>query len=221
MARDTATPDATQDQNGNDVEAPGTGDGTGDDKDAAEKQRIPYERFEEVNNRAKQAERELQEMRDKILEFEDRDKSEVDRERSARERAESQLGDLMNKVTVMEKGAWVRSVAAEMNFHDPEDAVSHLRENLAGLEDQRDAKRIVKKLADAKKHLIREEKKEERRPLGQVFAGQQVPQEGAKNGQPQRTPSQVAAERELNFAQGLSQELNRFRDGWLTPGGGI
>lgn len=192
----------------------GAGEGQGKDE-----QRIPYTRFEEVNKRAKQAEKELDDLRNKILEFEDRDKSEVERERSARQRAESQLGELMNKVTGLEKGAWVRSAAAELNFHDPEDAVSHLRENLTSLEDQRDAKRLVRKLADSKKHLVREEKKDERRSIGQVFAGQQVPQQGQ---QPQqRSPQQVAAERELEFAQGLSQQLARFRDGWHQAGGGL
>lgn len=187
-------------------------------KGSGEEQRIPYARFEEVNKRAKQAEKELEDLRHKILEFEDRDKSEVDRERSARQRAESQLGELMTKVTSLEKGAWVRSAAAELNFHDPEDAVSHLRENLAGLEDQRDAKRLVRKLADSKKHLVREEKKDDRRSIGQVFAGQQVPQQGQQV-QQQRSPQQVAADRELEFAQGLSQQLARFKDGWHQAGG--
>lgn len=182
-----------------------------------EDQRIPYTRFEEVNKRAKQAEKELEDLRNKILEFEDRDKSEVDRERSARQRAESQLGELMTKVTSLEKGAWVRQAAADMDFHDPEDAVSHLRENLPSLEDQRDAKRLVRKLADQKKHLVREANKDDRRPIGQVFAGQQVQQQQA--GQAQRTPQQIAAERELEFAQGLSQQLSRFRDGWHQAGG--
>lgn len=191
-------------------------EGTEENGKGGEDQRIPYSRFEEVNKRAKQAEQELNDLRNKILEFEDRDKSEVERERSARERAESQLGDLMTKVTSLEKGAWVRQAAADLDFHDPEDAVSHLRENLTSLEDQRDAKRLVRKLADSKKHLVREEKKDERRSIGQVFAGQQVPQQ---QGQQQRSPQQVAAERELEFAQGLSQQLSRFRDGWHQAGG--
>jgi hypothetical protein len=209
MAEQATQDQGTQDQNGKAPE----GEDAGKDE-----QRIPYTRFEEVNKRAKQAEKELDDLRNKILEFEDRDKSEVDRERSARQRAESQLGDLMTKVTSLEKGAWVRSAAAELDFHDPEDAVSHLRENLASLEDQRDAKRLVRKLADQKKHLIREAKKDDRRPIGQVFAGQQVQQQ-QQAGQVQRTPQQVAAERELEFAQGLSQQLSRFRDGWHQAGG--
>lgn len=200
------------------VQEPEGKEGAEGEEQGKEDQRIPYTRFEEVNKRAKQAEKELDDLRNKILEFEDRDKSEVDRERSARQRAESQLGELMTKVTSLEKGAWVRQAAADMNFHDPEDAVSHLRENLTSLEDQRDAKRLVRKLADSKKHLVREEKKDERRSIGQVFAGQQVPQQQGQQ-QQQRSPQQVAAERELEFAQGLSQQLSRFRDGWHQAGG--
>ena len=211
MAEQAVAPEQEQEQK--DQETPEDGKGGG-----GEDQRIPYSRFEEVNKRARQAEKELEDLRNKILEFEDRDKSEVERERSARQRAESQLGDLVNKVTSLEKGAWVRSAAADLNFHDPEDAVSHLRDQLGGLEDQRDAKRLVRKLADAKKHLIREEKKDDRRPIGQMFAGQQVPQQQGQQ-QPQRTPAQLAAERELEFAQGLSQQLSRFRDGWHQAGG--
>jgi hypothetical protein len=189
-----------------------------DKEKGGEEQRVPYSRFEEVNKRYKKAEQELSELRNKILEFEDRDKSEVDRERNARQRAESQLTDLMGKVTGLEKGAWVRSAAAELNFHDPEDAVSHLRDQLAGLDDQSDAKRLVRSLAKTKKHLIREEKQPERRPIGQMFAGEHVQQQ--QNGQAQRpTPQQAAAERELQFAQGLSEQLSKFRDGWHNLGG--
>lgn len=208
---------AMQDTQKQDPDANGKAEG--EEGKGGEEQRIPYQRFEEVNKRAKQAEQELADLRNKILEFEDRDKSDVERERAARQRAESQLNEMATKVTSLEKGAWVRAAAAEANFHDPEDAVSHLRDQLAALEDQRDAKRLVRKLADAKKHLVREEKKEERRPIGQMFAGQGVPQQPGQQGQQPRNPQQVAAERELEFAQGLSQQLSRFRDGWHQAGG--
>lgn len=182
-----------------------------------EDQKVPYSRFEEVNKRAKDAEQRLAELNERLLEFEDRDKSEVERERAARTRAETQLTDLMGKVTALEKGAWVRSAAAELNFHDPEDAMSHLRDKLAGLEDERDAKRLVQSLAKTKKHLVREEKQQERPSLSQVFSGQGVNQQ-TPSGQ-QKTPQQMAAERELRFAEGLRDQLGQFRDGWHHAGG--
>jgi hypothetical protein len=196
-------------------------DEAGKDGQGGEDQRIPYQRFEEVNKRARQAEKELADLRSKILEFEDRDKSEVDRERSARQRAESQLAELTGKVTSLEKGSWVRSVAAELNFHDPEDAVQHLRDQLGGLEDQTDARRLVRNLAKSKKHLIREEKKEDPRPsIGQMFSGQGVQQQQGANGQqPQRASAQqIAAEREAQLAKGLADQLGQFRDKWHQMG---
>jgi hypothetical protein len=197
-------------------------DEAGKDGQGGEDQRIPYQRFEEVNKRARQAEKELADLRSKILEFEDRDKSEVDRERSARQRAESQLAELTGKVTSLEKGSWVRSVAAELNFHDPEDAVQHLRDQLGGLEDQTDARRLVRNLAKSKKHLIREEKKEDGRPsIGQMFSGQAVQQQqgGANGQQPQRASAQqIAAEREAQLAKGLAEQLGQFRDKWHQMG---
>lgn len=195
-------------------------DETGKDGQGGEDQRIPYQRFEEVNKRARQAEKELSDLRSKILEFEDRDKSEVDRERSARQRAEAQLAELTGKVTSLEKGSWVRSVAAELNFHDPEDAVQHLRDQLGGMEDQTDARRLVRNLAKTKKHLIREEKKEERPSLGQMFTGQAVQQQQGANGQqPQRVSAQqLAAEREAQLAKGLADQLGQFKDKWHQMG---
>lgn len=171
-------------------------------------QKVPYDRFEEVNSRAKKAEEELASLRDKLIEFEDRDKSEVERERAARERAESQLGDLLGKVTALEKGAWVRSAAAELNFHDPEDAVTYLFNKLANVEDEREAKRLVKKLADSKKHLVRnEDGKKERPSLDRVFAGDQTQQQGQQTA-PNR--AQQVAHAEQQFAEGLRKQLSQF-----------
>lgn len=189
-------------------------------KDKTEDQRIPYSRFEEVNQARKKLEDEVSEMRNKLIEFEDRDKSEVERERAARERAESQLTQLVTKVTSLEKGAWVRSAAAEMNFHDPEDAVTHLHDKLAALEDQREAKRLVEKLAKSKDHLVRQaEKKKERPAISQVFAGDQSQQQP-----PQRVNAQQrAAEEEQRFAEGLREQLSKFlpenSDNWYDAGG--
>jgi hypothetical protein len=184
-------------------------------------QKVPYERFEEVNNRAKKASQELEELRSKLIEFEDRDKSEVERERAARERAESQLSDLMGKVTSLEKGAWVRSAAAELGFHDPEDAVTHLYSNLGALEDQREAKRLVRKLAESKPHLHKSQEKKERPPISRVFGGEQT-----QNGQAQQQPvsdAQRAAQAEQQFAEGLRNELAKFlpenSGSWYNAGG--
>lgn len=189
------------------------------EKEATKNQKVPYERFEEVNSRAKKAEDELASLRDKLIEFEDRDKSEVERERAARERAESQLTDLVGKVTALEKGAWVRSAAAELAFHDPEDAVTYLYSKLAGVEDEREAKRLVKKLAENKKHLVRGEHKQERPTLSRVFGNEQQQQNGQQQAQ---NPAQAAAQAEMKFAEGLRDQLKSFlpdnSDKWFDAG---
>ena len=110
------------------------------------------------------------------MELEDRDKTEVERAKARAERAEQQLSGLMGKVTAMEKGAWVRSAAAELDFHDPEDAVQHLRDNLGNLEDASDARRLVKSLAKNKKHLVKAKEPDGPRPgVNSLFQGAGVP----------------------------------------------
>jgi DNA repair exonuclease SbcCD ATPase subunit len=170
------------------------------------------------------AERELEELRDRLLEFEERDKSEAERAKSRADRAESQLTQLQGKVTAMQKGAWVRSVAADLGFHDPEDAVAHLGEQLAQFEDERDAKRAVKTLAQSKKHLIRrDDDKQEQPRIGRVFTSQERQMQpagnGNGNGQQPASYQQVAAQREAEFAQHLAGELNQFRSHWREMGG--
>jgi DNA repair exonuclease SbcCD ATPase subunit len=185
---------------------------------AAEEQRIPYARFEEVNTRAKHAEKELEDLRQRIVDFEERDKSEAERAQARAQRAESQLANLQNTVTAMQKGSWVRSAATELGFHDPEDAIAHLAEKLARLEDERDAKRMVKSLAQSKKHLIRnDEAKDERPRIGKVFSAEE--RSGTQgNGRP-ATRDQAIAQREAEFAHSLADELNRFRSNWREMGG--
>ncbi|HMF59897.1 MAG TPA: hypothetical protein VK595_05980 [Vicinamibacterales bacterium] len=209
---DEATP-TTPDQA--DESADRTADGKPKDEE-----RIPYSRLEQEAKRAKKAEQELSELRNRLIEFEDRDKSEVERERAARERAESQLGDLLTKVTSLEKGAWVRSAAAELNFHDPEDAVTYLYSKLANVEDEREAKRLVKKLSESKKHLVRsDDGKKERPSLNRMFAGDQTQQPGQ-----QQPPSraQQNAQAEQQFAEGLREQLSKFlpenSDNWYDAG---
>jgi hypothetical protein len=187
--------------------------------EATKTQKVPYERFQEVNERAKQYEAKLEELQSKLVEFEDRDKSETERERAARERAEARANELLEQVTGLQKGSWVRSAALELGFHDPEDAVTYLSGKLAGMEDEREAKRAVKKLAESKKHLVREEKKDERPPLSRLFQADQSQQ----NGQQQPvTPAMQRAAAEAQFADGLRKELAKFlpenSDNWYSAG---
>lgn len=166
----------------------------------------------------KKAERELADLREKIIQFEDRDKSDLERAQERATRAETQLQQLSQKVTSLEKGAWVRSAAAEFNFHDPEDAVVNLNDQLGGFEDQREARRAVERLAKAKQHLTRQEKKDSRPSIGQVLANGQSQQPQAQMS-PMQAHQVQSAHRELEFAEGLAKALGEFRSNWTSFGG--
>lgn len=204
--------EATQDVMTGEVTEPGE---KGKSKSGGEdEQKVPYHRFEEVIAARREAEDKLEELQQRVLDFEDRDKSETERAKARAERAEQQLQQLQTTVTGLQKGAWVRSAAAELNFHDPEDAVTYLQGKLAGLEDEREAKRIVKNLASQKKHLVREERQEERPNLQRVFGGSQAEQANGGGQRQQLTPAQAAARQEIQFAEGLAGELGKFRERW-------
>lgn len=203
------------------VESTVTTENDGGEKDT-KNQKVPYERFEEINTRYKEAERRLEDLQSKLVEFEDRDKSETERERAARERAEAKAEELFQQVTGLQKGSWVRSAALEVGFHDPEDAVTYLSGKLAGIEDEREAKRLVKKLAESKKHLVREEQKQTRPTINRVFGGEGNGQQ-QQGGQQQPNRQMQAAAAEMQFAEGLRDQLKKFlpenSDSWYDAGG--
>jgi hypothetical protein len=190
----------------------------GHEESKQEEQHVPYNRFKEVNEARKALEDQLAELNEKVLAFEDRDKSETERAKDRAARAEQKIQEMENTVQSLQKGSWVRSAAAEANFHDPEDAFTLLQGKLGQFEDERDAKREVTKLAKSKKHLVRDSNEDSRRPISSVFRGQGTPENGQQN---QQNPQQQAVNQERQFAEGLANELQRFRDGWTTMGGGI
>jgi hypothetical protein len=180
-------------------------------KQQADDQRIPYERFAEVTKTNNAFKAEVEELRGFMESLKDRDKSSEDREREQRMRLESELNEFRGKYEAERKGSWVRSAATEVNFHDPEDAISHLREQLGELEDPREAQNLVKRLAKSKPHLVREEKKEQPRSVPQMFTGQGVQ---GQQGQGQRpmTPYEQAQAREMEQAKLIADRLKEFND---------
>lgn len=137
---------------------------------------VPYDRFQQVNQQAKEAKEAQKRLEDRLAELEDRDKSELDRHRAQlereqkeRERLASELAQRDQRLTQLERGNWVRAAAQEAKFIDPEDAVLHA--SLGEIESERDAKQAVKRIAESKKHLIRQEP--ERPEIGRVLQGGQ------------------------------------------------
>jgi hypothetical protein len=131
---------------------------------------VPYERFAEVNNKAK-AEREAREdLERRLQELEDRDKSELERERAQRERLSAELEEKQRHLVKVERGSWVRDAAVEAKFIDPTDALG--RVSLDAIESESDARKAVKRIAEQAKHLIQQEAPVAPQ-IGQVVAGGQ------------------------------------------------
>jgi TolA-binding protein len=123
---------------------------------------VPYERFQEVNRKAKSLESQMQELRQQLEERETAGLPELERERKQREQLEKRLQDAEQRATAQERAAsdlrkegWVTAVARDLGFIDPEDALNPRHVDLDGIESREDAERALKKVAKQKSHLIR------------------------------------------------------------------
>lgn len=155
------------------------------EQEAAREETVPYERFAQVNRKAKEAgeaqkaaEKQLADLRAQLEERETAGLPELDQMRKRLEAAERRAEESERKATEAEahvarsrKERWITAAAAAQNFADPSDAAAFL--SLDDIDDEKDAERAVKRLAAAKKHLI---KPEERKLPGRVLeGGQPVP----------------------------------------------
>lgn len=149
--------------------------------DTPAEQTVPYSRFAEVNQTAKAAQKQLEEMQSRLEELESRDKSELERERSKREQFEQQARELSARMEKVERSGWIRSAAAALNFDDPDDAVAFI--STAEIGSREDAEKAVNKLAKRKPKLLRDASPSP--AIGQVLAnGQPVQADGQKQTDP-------------------------------------
>lgn len=134
-----------------------------------EEQRVPYERFQKANSKAKEAdarakalESDLADLRAKLEDREQAGLPELERLKKDMERAEkrateaeAKAADAESKVQRAAKERWVAAAAQEQNFADPADASVFV--NLDEIEDPKDAERAIKRLASTKKYLVKNE----------------------------------------------------------------
>jgi hypothetical protein len=149
--------------------------------ETAEDQRVPYERFQQANKKAKEAadrtkalEKDLADLRAQMDERETAGLPELERERKRAEQLEKRAAEAEQRATAAEQRVtrtqrerWVS--AAAKDFQDPEDASAFV--NLDDIEDEKDAERAVKQLAKRKPHLL---KAEETKLPGRVLANGQA-----------------------------------------------
>jgi hypothetical protein len=175
-----------------------------------EEQRVPYERFQQANKKAKEAadrakalEGELQKIREDLADRDEKGLPELDqmkrRLESAEKRAqeaEQRATETESKATRMQRERLVTQAASKQNFIDPDDAARYI--DLDDIEDADAAERAVKRVAKAKKHLIK---------LDEPVIPGQVLQNGQRTTTTDRSGSNIDLSAE---AQALSQALQQF-----------
>jgi hypothetical protein len=173
-------------------------------EDKPDEQRVPYERFQQANRKAKEAadrskelEKSVAELKTALEEREQAGLPELERFKKDLEKAERRAAEAERHLARSTKASWVRSAAKD--FTDPEDAVAFV--DLDGIEDEGDAQRAVKALAKRKAHLL---KPDEPQLPGQVLKnGQAVPAAAV----PASGPDLLAEAQAL--ADGLKQFASR------------
>jgi len=132
-------------------------------------QSVPYERFQKVNAKAKEAaqktsalEKQIADLKSQMDERESAGLPELDRERKRAEQLEKRAAEADQRATdaearilKSERKGWVTAAAQAQNFADPSDAAAFV--SLDDIEDEKDAERAVKRLAGQKKHLLKAE----------------------------------------------------------------
>jgi hypothetical protein len=150
-------------------------------------ERIPFSRFKEENARAQKAvaarekaekraeelQRQLEDAKNAGLPEVEQLKKRLEQAEERAKEAEQRQQDADSRLQRTQKERWVTQAATQQNFADPSDASAFL--NLDDIEDEKDAERAVKRLAGAKKHLL---KGEDPKLPGRVLENGRRPQAG-------------------------------------------
>jgi len=135
-----------------------------------EDQRVPYERFQQANTKAKEAADRATALGKELAEFkaqmEARDEAslpELERERKRAESLEKRIADAEKRAEAAEQSVqqtkreqWVSAAAAKEGFANPAVA-SRLLDDLNGIEGPEQAERAVKRLAKAERWVLKTE----------------------------------------------------------------
>lgn len=115
-------------------------------------QRVPLDRFRTVTSENKELRAQLDQLAAWKEEQEAAQLTELERERSAREKAEANAAEADQRATTLERSAWIRNAAQAAGFADPDDAVALI--GTAAAEDADIVTKLVAELADKKPHLL-------------------------------------------------------------------
>lgn len=165
-----------------------TGTPEGETEGTTEDQRVPYERFQQANTKAKEAaekasalEKQLNEFKAQLQEREEAGLPELERERKRAEALEKRIADAESRAEAAERSVqttkreqWIAAAAAAQNFANPARA-ARLIDNLDSIEDPDQAEKAVKRLARSDSYLV----KQDSAPLpGRVLENGKAPAKG-------------------------------------------
>lgn len=147
-----------------------TGTPKGEQDGSTDDQRVPYERFQQANAKAKEAaekasslEQQLNDFKAQLQEREEAGLPELERERKRAEALEKRIADAETRAEAAERSVqtskreqWIAAAAAAQNFVNPSRA-ARLIDNLDNIEDAEQAERAVKRLAKSDGYLVKAE----------------------------------------------------------------
>jgi hypothetical protein len=177
---------------------------------APEPEPVPTDRpaenvIAEARSKQRKAESEAADLRKRLEALEDKDRTESERATKRAETAEAEAAELRSQTQRLERGGWLRSAATEAGFLDPDDAVAFT--DVAEVEDAREAKAHVKKLAERKPHLLKPKDEGPPKPGLVIKAGET------------QTPAKPTGIDTTAEASMLATELAKFRNNWHSTTG--
>lgn len=195
MAEETATVEATEET-----------------KTPEEEQRVPYERFQQANKKAKEAadraaalEKDLNDLRSRMEERDAEGLPERERERKRAEQLEQRIKDAEARAEQSEKlvartqrERWLETAAQDADFRRPGYAVK-LIDDIDAIESKEDAERAVKRLVKADPDLVKPEDSPQPQ-IGRVLE--------ARNGSKAQGGVDLSSEAEM-LAEGLKRFASR------------
>lgn len=132
-------------------------------------QAVPYDRFKEVNEAKSAAERERDEMRQRLQALEDEKKSDLDKATARAERAEAKVGELSTQIANSTRDRLVGQFAKTANAIDEDAVVAMVATGQFGNIDVNDPgtiKAAVDKLAEQKPTLFGAAQQQQPMPFG-------------------------------------------------------
>lgn len=158
-------------------------------------ERVPYDRFAQVNDQLRQTQEELRTLREQQTQREREGMPEVARLQAeladaqrAREQAEQRATTAEQSLQTSTREAWIRDAARGARFHDPDDAIARIDASVVRTADG--ARREVEALAQRAAHLVAPEQQEQQQSGADIL--QQVLNRGERVGDQQRGEEQDA-----------------------------